>query len=44
MGESQKEVVGPDFNRATMTDFQGATISSNLGFSLFERDRLAFQN
>lgn len=33
-GESQKEVVRPDFNRAIMIDFQGATISSDTGFIL----------
>ena len=31
-GESQKEVIRPDFNRAIMIDFQGATISSDTGF------------
>jgi hypothetical protein len=33
-GESQKEVIRPDFNRAIMIDFQGATITSNVGFLL----------
>jgi hypothetical protein len=33
-GESQKEVIWPDFNRAIMIDFQGATISSDTGFIL----------
>src|SRR3974377_974996 len=33
-GESQKEVIRPDFNRAIMIDFQGATISSDAGFLL----------
>ena len=33
-GESQKEVMRPDFNRAIMIDFQGATISSDTGFIL----------
>jgi hypothetical protein len=33
-GESQKEVIRPDFNRAIMIDFQGATISSDTGFIL----------
>ena len=30
-GESQKEAIRPDFNRAIIIDFQGA-ISSNTGF------------
>src|SRR4030042_2423531 len=33
-GESQKEVIRPDFNRAIRIDFQGATISSDTGFIL----------
>jgi hypothetical protein len=33
-GESQKEVIRPDFNRAIMIDFQGAKISSDVGFLL----------
>ena len=33
-GESQKEVIRPDFNRAIMIDFQGAKISSDTGFLL----------
>jgi hypothetical protein len=33
-GESQKEVIRPDFNRAIMINFQGATISSDTGFIL----------
>jgi hypothetical protein len=33
-GESRKEVIRPDFNRAIMIDFQGATISSDVGFLL----------
>ena len=33
-GESQKEVIRPDFNRAIMIEFQGATISSDTGFIL----------
>jgi hypothetical protein len=33
-GETQKEVVRPDFNRAIRIDFQGATISSDTGFIL----------
>jgi hypothetical protein len=33
-GESQKEVIRPDFNRAIMIDFQGATICSDTGFIL----------
>jgi hypothetical protein len=33
-GESRKEVIRPDFNRAIMIDFQGASISSDTGFIL----------
>ena len=33
-GESQKEVIRPDFYRAIMIDFQGAQISSDTGFIL----------
>ena len=33
-GESQKEVIRPDFNRAIMIDFQGAKITSDVGFFL----------
>ena len=33
-GESQKEVIRPDFNRAIMIDFQGAKITSDVGFLL----------
>jgi hypothetical protein len=33
-GESQKELIRPDFNRAIMKDFQGAQISSDTGFIL----------
>lgn len=33
-GESQKEAIRPDFNRAIMIDFQGPTISSDTGFIL----------
>jgi hypothetical protein len=33
-GESQKEVIRPDFNRAIMIDFQGAKIPSGVGFLL----------
>jgi len=33
-GETQKEVIRPDFNRAIMIDFLGATISSDTGFIL----------
>jgi hypothetical protein len=33
-GESQKEVIRPDFNRAIMIDFQGARITSDVGFLL----------
>ncbi len=34
IGESQKEVIRPDFNRAIMIDFQGAKITSDVGFLL----------
>jgi len=33
-GESQKEAIRPDFNRSIMIDFQGAIISSDVGFLL----------
>ena len=33
-GESKKEAIRPDFNRAIMIDFQEATISSDTGFIL----------
>ena len=33
-GESQKEEIRPDFNRAIMLDFEGAQISSDTGFIL----------
>jgi hypothetical protein len=33
-GEGQQEVIRPDFNRAIMIDFQGATITSDVGFLL----------
>jgi hypothetical protein len=33
-GESRKEVMRSDFNRAIMIDFQGATITSDVGFLL----------
>jgi len=33
-GENQKEVIRPDFNRAIMIDFQGAKITSDVGFLL----------
>jgi hypothetical protein len=33
-GESRQEVIRPDFNRAIMLDFQGAKITSNIGFLL----------
>ena len=33
-GESQKEVIRPDFNRAIMIDFYGAKITSDVGFLL----------
>jgi hypothetical protein len=37
-GESPKEVIRPDFNRAIMIDFQGAKITSDVGFLLREID------
>ena len=33
-GESRKEVIRHDFNRAIMIDFQGAKITSDVGFLL----------
>ena len=33
-GESRKEVIRPKFNRAIMIDFQGAQITSDVGFLL----------
>ena len=33
-GESRQEVIRPDFNRAILIDFQGATITSDAGFLL----------
>jgi hypothetical protein len=33
-GETQKEAIRPDFNRAIMIDFQGAKITSDVGFLL----------
>jgi len=33
-GESQKEAIRPDFNRAIIIDFQGAEVSSDTGFIL----------
>jgi len=33
-GENQKEAIRPDFNRAIMKDFHGATITSDVGFLL----------
>ncbi len=33
-GETQKEVIRPDFNRPIMIDFQGASISSDTGLIL----------
>ena len=33
-GESQQEVIRPDFNRAIMIDFQGVQITSDVGFLL----------
>ena len=38
-GESQKEGIRPDFNRAIMIDFQVATIFLRCWFSLDARDR-----
>jgi hypothetical protein len=35
-GESQKEVIRPDFNRTIMIDFHGATITSDVGFLLMQ--------
>lgn len=34
-GESEKEVIRPDFNRSILIDFQGAQISSDVGFIAF---------
>jgi len=36
IGESQKEVIRPDFNRPIRIDFQGAQVSLDVGF----RERL----
>jgi hypothetical protein len=33
-GESRKEVIRPEINRAIMIDFQGAKITSDVGFLL----------
>jgi hypothetical protein len=33
-GESQKEVIRPDFKRTIMINFHGATITSDIGFLL----------
>ena len=33
-GESRKELIRPDFNRAIRIDFQGAKINSDVGFLL----------
>jgi hypothetical protein len=33
-GEGQKEAIRPDFNRSIMIDFQGAKITSDVGFLL----------
>lgn len=33
-GESQKEVIRPDFNQAIMIDFKGAEFISAIGFLL----------
>ena len=35
IGEEEKEVIRPDFNRSILIDFQGAQISSDTGFLLF---------
>jgi hypothetical protein len=38
-GESQNEVIRPDFNRTIMIDFHGAKITSDVGFLLMrEKD------
>jgi len=42
--ESRKEVIRPDFNRAIMIDFQGATITSDVGFLLLREIDDRFQN
>ena len=34
-GGSQKEAIRSDFNRSIMIDFQGAKITSDVGFLLF---------
>ena len=31
-GEDQKEAIRPEFNRSIMMDFQGAKITSDVGF------------
>ena len=36
-GESQKKVIRPDFNRAILIDFQGAKITSDVGFLLLRK-------
>jgi hypothetical protein len=33
-GESQKEAIRPDFNRAVIIDFQGARLTSDISFLL----------
>ena len=33
-GESRKEVIRPDFNQAILIDFQGAKLTSDVGFLL----------
>jgi hypothetical protein len=38
-GETQQEVIRADFNRAIMIDFQGARITSDLGFILVREVR-----
>jgi hypothetical protein len=42
-GEGQKEVIRPDFNRAIMIDFQGAKITSDVGFLLVREIDERFQ-
>jgi len=36
-GESRKEMIRPDFNRAIRIDFQGAKITSDVGFLLLRK-------
>jgi hypothetical protein len=42
-GESQREAIRPDFNRAIMIDFQGAIISSDTGFILLREEDERFK-